>query len=253
MSAPGSILSALFSPNLTRSLINQSKDGDRFLHAAALASLKAIKARAQDDPPSTATLFIAMTSKNGAIDFDRLTKSKTLEQIIISADDNTLVTIVDHLQGIILRPGSDEPATVDYRRRLVADILLHIVKSYAHYDVKLSSLEQEDSWLHKLLSVFVEYAYFIPTESAKTRKVPLPGISESGRKVFQERLSSCLGRLLAVGKDERVSFPFLVISMIRSRVKKGKHTELVFKADKLVAKTVEKAHESLETIAAEVC
>ena len=250
LSAPGWIVPALFSPNLTRSLINQSKDGERFLHAAAVHSLKAIKTRAQKDPSSAALLFIAMTSKHGALDFDKVTKTKTLEQILLAADDEALEKIVDHLQGVILRPGSDESSTADLRRRLVADMLLNIVKGYSKYDTDFTSLGEEGTWLHKLLSVFVEHSYFVPTESAKTRKMPLPPISESSRKIFQERLSSSLGRLLVVGKDVRVSFPFLVVSMIQSRG--GKHLEPVFKADKSVMKTIEKAHKSLELISTEV-
>jgi hypothetical protein len=248
--APRWTISFLFSPNLTRSLINQSKDGDRFLHAAALSALKAIKSRAQDDPTSTSLLFIAITSKHGVIDFDKLTKTKTLEQIVASADDDALRKIVDHLHSLILRPGTDEPATADLRRRVVADMLLHIVKSYSKYDPNSSILKQDDSWLHKLLDTFVESSYFIPTQSAKTRKIPLPPISEPSRKMFQERLSSCLGRLLTVGQQIGVSFPFLVVSMIQARSEK-KQWELAFKAEKDVMKTVGKAHKSLNSIYAE--
>jgi DNA polymerase phi len=242
----------LFSPNFTRSLINQSKDGDRFLHAAALAALKAIKSRAQSDPTSAALLFIAMTAKNGVIDFDKLTKTKTLEQIVISADDDALDSIVEHLHSLILRPGSDEAATVDLRRRLIADMLLHIVKCYSRYDSSSSALKQANSWLHKLLDTFVESCYFVPTSAAKTRKIPLPPISEPSRKMFQERLSSCLGRLLTVSKQTGVSFPYLVVSMISSRTKKGKYWESTFKAEKSVLKTVEKAYQSLDALSTEV-
>ncbi|KAF2204935.1 hypothetical protein GQ43DRAFT_453433 [Delitschia confertaspora ATCC 74209] len=251
-SAPRWTIPALFSPNLTRSLINQSKDGDRFLHAAALASLKAIKARAQNEPASAASLFIALTSKHGVIDFDKLTKTKTLEQIVQSADDDALEKIVDHLHTLILRPGTEEQAVADLRRRLVADMLLHIVKTYSKYDASSDLVKEDDTWLQKLLSTFVENAYFVPTKSAKTKKIPLPPINDASRKMFQERLSSCLGRLLVVGTDVGVSFPFLIVSMIRSRAKDGKHTELVFKADESIMKTVEKAHKSLERLSEKI-
>ena len=47
--APEWALPALFSHHLLRSLINQSKKDDRFLHAAAIASLKQIQTRIQQD------------------------------------------------------------------------------------------------------------------------------------------------------------------------------------------------------------
>jgi DNA polymerase phi len=40
---PEAALPALFSPNLMRTLINQSKKEDRFLHSAALAALQSVQ------------------------------------------------------------------------------------------------------------------------------------------------------------------------------------------------------------------
>lgn len=250
---PKRTLPSLFSPNFMRSLINQSKKDVRFLHAAALAALKAVENRAQQSSGSAISIFVAMTSKYGTIDLDKMTKTKTLENIILSADDAALTKIVRHLQSLILRPDSQEQATADSRRQTIADMLLNIIKNYPRYKSgSLDTVEGQDNWLRQTLDILIEGAHFMPTKSAKTTKVPLPPISDSSRKMFQERLSSCLTRLLGVETDSRASFALLAVGMIRSKATSSKTLELVFKADEPVLKTVERAFQTMDAIATKV-
>ena len=190
---------AIFSPNLMRTLINQSRKEDRFLHAAALNTLKAVQFRVQQEPSTALPMFVSLTARNGTIEFDKLTKTKTLEQILLSADDEALRKIVRHLASLILRPESQDQSSADSRRQTIADLLLAIVKGYVNYDALLGSSDEESNWLQKTLELLVENAYFIPSRMAKTSKVPLPPLSDSSRKMFQERLSSCLTRLMGAG------------------------------------------------------
>ena len=88
---PEQTVSALFSPNLMRTLINQSKKEDRFLHSAALAALSSVQLRAEQDDGTAVSIFVALTSKHGSIEFDRITKTKTLDQILASADNRLCV------------------------------------------------------------------------------------------------------------------------------------------------------------------
>lgn len=250
---PKRAIAALFSPNLMRTLINQSRKEDRFLHAAALAALKAIQLRVQQKPSSAPPILVSLTTKNGTADLDKLTKTKTLEQILLSADDEALRKIVRHLSSMVLRPESQDQATADTRRQTIADMLLTTVRSYTHYDELSSSSSEDDNWLRKTLELMVESAYFVPSRAAKTSKVPLPPLSDSNRKMFQERLSSCLTRLLGVKNETRTSFALLVVGMIRSKATTSKSLELVFKADESVMKTVDKAFKTLDAIAAKVC
>jgi DNA polymerase phi len=244
---------ALFSPNLMRTLINQSRKEDRFLHAAALAALKSIQTRVTQKPSSAPSIFVSLTSKNGTVDLDRLTKTKTLEQILQVADDDALKKIVRHLSSMILRPECQDQATADSRRQAIADMLLSTVRSYTRYDQLSSTSDGDDNWLQKTLELMVENAYFVPSQSAKTSKVPLPPISDSSRKIFQERLSSCLTRLLGVKTELRTFYALLVVEMIRSKATSSKTLDLVFKADETVMNTVAKARKTLDGIVAKVC
>lgn len=246
-------LSALFSPNLMRTLINQSKKEDRFLHSAALNALNSIQARVEKEPIFSSPVFVALTSKHGTIDFDKITKTKTLETIIICADDNSLRKIVRHLNSLILRPETEEQTVADIRRQVIADLLLNLVKHYKRYeDISDDTIEQ-DGWLRKTLEVFVEYAYFVPSQSAKTSKVPLPPLGGKVQQIFQERLSSCLTKLLSLNIASRSAFAVAIVGMIQSKSASSKSLSLAFKADKAVAETLKNASQTLDAISAKVC
>jgi hypothetical protein len=236
-----------------RSLINQSKKDDRFLHSAALTALGALQERVQQQPASALPIFTALTGKTGTIDLDRLTKTKTLANIMLATDDQTLRKIVKYLQTIILRPDTQDQAIADSRRQTIADMLLGLVKAYKGYEKSDFIMDEEhDNWLRKTLEIFVENAYFVPTASAKTSKVPLPPLSDATRKVFQGRLSSCLSRLLRVRMESKISFASLVVGMIRSISNHSKSLQLLFKADEPILKTVDKAFKTLDKITAKV-
>lgn len=241
-------ISALFSPNLMRTLINQTKKDDRFLHSAAVAALGAVQSRVQHDQSSALPVFVALTSKYGSIDFDRVTKTKTLEQILLSADDESLRKSVRHLNSLVLRPETEDQGIADSRRQVIADLLLNTVRHYKRYDDLDVDVAEKDSWLRRILELFIEFAYFIPSKSVKTSKVPLPPIGERSKVMFQERLSSCLTKLLDVKVGSRSTFARMVVDLIKSKAASSKHVDLAFKADAPILKTVEKAHQTLDAI-----
>jgi hypothetical protein len=264
---PEWVVSALFSPNLMRTLINQSKKEDRFLHSAALAALSSVQLRAEQEDGTALPIFVALTSKYGSIEFDRITKTKTLEQILASTDDKSLMKIVRHLKSLILRPESEEQTVADSRRQAIADLLLNATRQYKRYDKfnektfkkdiahrreGRAADERKSNWLRETLETLVECAYFIPSKSTDTKKMPLPPISDRSRTMFQERLSSCLTKLLDAKLGARSDVALMVLDMIRARDSKSAKLDLAFKADASVLSTMEKALNTLDAISATV-
>lgn len=245
-------LPALFGPNLMRTLINQSKKEDRFLHSAALNALHAIQARVEKEPIFSLPVFVALTSKHGIIDFDKITKTKTLETVLLCADDSSLKKIARHLNSLILRPETEEQAVADSRRQVIADLILNLIKHYKRYGDFSDDTIKQDGWLRKTLEIFVEYAYFVPSESAKTSKVPLPPLGEKLQQVFQERLSSCLTKLLSLNVGPRSAFALMIVGMIQQKNASSKSLSLAFKADKSVTETLKQASQTLDAISAKV-
>lgn len=245
-------LPSLFGPNLMRTLVNQSKKEDRFLHSAALSALQSIQARVEEEPTFSVPMFVALSSKHGIIDFDKITKTKTLETIMLCADDSSLRKIMRHLNSLILRPETEEQAIADSRRQVIADLLLNLVKHYKRYASFSDDTIEQDGWLRKNLEVFVEYAYFVPSQSAKTSKVPLPPLGEKVQQIFQERLSSCLTKLLSLNIESRSAFAMAIVGMIQSKSASSKSLSLAFKADRAVAEILKNASQTLDAISAKV-
>ncbi len=235
-----------------RTVINQSKKDDRFLHTSALAALRSVQSRAENDSNSAFSIAVALTTKHGSVDFDRATKTKTLEQILLSADDSSLKKIVRHLKSLIFRPETEEQNVADSRRQLIADLLVSIVKQFKRYDEMSEDVFESDNWLQGILELLVEQAYFTPSKDVKTSKVPLPPISEASRSMFQERLSSCLTKLLGVEVGSKSSFATMIMNIVRSKNASTKTFESVFKAEPKVMETVEKSFETLDKISKKV-
>jgi DNA polymerase phi len=179
---PEAALPALFSPNLMRTLINQSKKEDRFLHSAALAALQSVQSKVQHEPVSALPVFVALTSKNGSIDFDKITKTKTLEQILLSADDDALKKMVRHLNSMILRPESEEQVIADSRRQVIADLLLNTVKHYRRYEEVSDDFVEQDGWLRKTLEIFVDYAYLFLARMRRPARCHFPHLAKEAGK-----------------------------------------------------------------------
>ncbi|KAI4694578.1 hypothetical protein J4E81_006176 [Alternaria sp. BMP 2799] len=258
-------VSALFSPNLMRTLINQSKKEDRFLHSAALAALSSVQLRVEQEDGTALPIFVALTSKHGSVEFDRITRTKTLEQILASADDKSLMKIIRYHKSLILRPESEEQAVADSRRQAIADLLLNTIRQYKRYEKFNEKTFKKDiahlreggaaedrksNWLREILETLVEFAYFIPSKKADTKKMPLPPVSDRSRTMFQERLSSCLTKLLDVKLGARSDVAFMVLDMIRARNGKSAKLDLAFKADESVLSTMDKALSTIDAISA---
>lgn len=243
---------ALFSPNLMRTIINQSKKDDRFLHTAALAALRSVQLRVELDGTSALAIAVALTSKHGSVEFDKFTKTKTLEQVLLAADASALKKIVRHLRSVILRPETEEQSVADIRRQTIADLLINVVKQFKRYDELSEDTFEGDNWLRSILEVLVEHAYFTPSKDVKTSKVPLPAISEASRTMFQERLSSCLTRLLGVDVGSKSAFASMIMGIIRTKKASTKTLDSVFKAEPNVLETVEKAFQTLDKISKKV-
>jgi DNA polymerase phi len=235
-----------------RTIINQSKKDDRFLHTAALAALRSVQSRVEQDSNSAAPIVVALTTKHGSVDFDKLTKTKTLEQVLLAADDSALKKIVRHLKSVILRPDTEEQSIADSRRQTIADLLISTVKQFKRYDELSEDALESENWLRGILELLVEYAYFTPSADVKTSKVPLPPISEGGRTMFQERLSSCLTKLLGVEVGSKSIFASMIMSIVQSKKASTKTLVSVFKAEPTVMETVEKAFETLDKISKKV-
>ena len=235
-----------------RCLINQRNDSERYLHDAAEAPLGELRSTAKKEPGKAASIVAGLTGKNGAVNLDHLTKTKTVESIMSLADEPARSKIVSHFRTVILNPSVQDQPTADSQRRALADLLASVVRSHNVQNPFPPAVESSGSWLRELLLLFVDVAYFVHGPTGHNGTISSVPISDGVRSVFQSRLSSCLAHILTHKLDERNFFPFFVVSSIRSTAKSEDSSELVLQADKNVTKALKRGHKTLSQIAAQV-
>ena len=170
-------LNNCFSHNFMRSLINQSTDSKRLLHKMSQNALNTIIEVCQEDSSNKLVKCVnAMVfGPSGSINFDKLTKSKTISKLISihPLDVKTLADLFDLFTSNI-----SEKSENKQKNRYVLDTLLHIVRTHK------TGLEY-DAIVTPLLDPLIQWAFF-----AKENE-PL-------NELAKERFSSILAELTSV-------------------------------------------------------
>lgn len=97
------LLDVIFSRNLMTCLINQASQEDRFLHRAALKTLKAIEEASAANPEATGIILDNLISNNGLYRFDVMTKSKTVDKILQHVQSETGEDIIQVIRGPVMK------------------------------------------------------------------------------------------------------------------------------------------------------
>ena len=249
MTAPSDLLGSVFSPNVMRCIINQRGDASRYLHEAARAPLLQASARGKAEQDSIPPMLSAFLSDRGSVDFDKLTKTKTVEDLVKRAKNESADKCLQIIRKLIISPGTDDQQQAENRRRMLADMLLSMVRSTRPEEAAgASQVGTKDMQASlpclPLLVGLVDFGYGGP--SAGKLKVS-PPLSEATQETFRARLMSCLHHVMSSRLDDEFSVPEAVVSAVQS-TDKASFTGLKTKADKKVVKVVEKAHDTISRL-----
>ncbi|KAI5849467.1 DNA polymerase phi-domain-containing protein [Morchella snyderi] len=228
-------LSALFTKNFMRSLINQLSDASRYLHKAAAKCARALLAKAEAAPWSAPIIVTQLIANNGTPSFDSLTKGKHVEKILCLADEDGLVEVVRVLRGIMLAPGVDEVKTAEVRRQWACDQILSVVRS--------SKSVKSGAWLKEVVELFTAFGHFDVQEGAT------PSVSASSQGMFRSRLMSCLSHLITLKDtaDGDGTWPYRAVKTIGA-LKKTDGYKLAIDIDDVIAEALKSATKTLERI-----
>ena len=136
-SVPPEFVEHVFSNNVLRSLINQSFDSKRLLHKIAQKVLNSITKACELNPDVLLApcLHALLFGPSGSINFDKLTKSKTVSKLLTSIRDlspETLVAIIslltENIDTNIENPEDEKEHLV--KIQFILDSLLHIARSH---------------------------------------------------------------------------------------------------------------------------
>ncbi|RDX52694.1 hypothetical protein OH76DRAFT_1399938 [Lentinus brumalis] len=189
----------LFTKNFMRSWINHLSNSDRYLHKAARQVVSDIQNAVKSNPKIGFSLILQLTGVNGSRQFDKLTKTKTVESILTSMDDEGIQSYIEYLlKQVDEEPSASAEAEADVhalntRRAWIIDQLSALIRNGA--------VPKSDAWIQTILDWFTVHGLFIIAKKsekgaiAALRSVPSPAFSEELRKNCRERLLACLADL----------------------------------------------------------
>ncbi|EGO20980.1 hypothetical protein SERLADRAFT_452123 [Serpula lacrymans var. lacrymans S7.9] len=190
-------LPLLFTKNFMRTWINHLSNNDRYLHKIAIQVAKDIQAFVQKNPASGLPFILQLTGVNGNYQFDKLTKTKTVESILASMDSEGIKSYIDYLfqqvNNIVDGPAQDDIPAINARRAWIGSQLAALIHN--------KSIPKSDDWIQPILDWFVVNGLFIL--KAKNEKsvcralhsLPSPSFSDDLRQNYRDRLLSCLADL----------------------------------------------------------
>lgn len=196
---PKEIASLTFTKNLMRCLVNQLAAEDRFLHRSAVRAAKSIQARTSREPEFSNTALRGLMGPNGAINFDQVTKTKTVEKIISDVPPAALNQLMPFFESLIVNPDADDEKTATARRQQLANIFQTITRSQVTA-TKDDESEDLDLAIENVLSVLARYTYFTPSEYSAAIQ-PQPPISDTTKDFFRNKVMSCLNIAIANRKN----------------------------------------------------
>ncbi|KAF2722354.1 hypothetical protein K431DRAFT_222401 [Polychaeton citri CBS 116435] len=201
---PVDLLPEVVSASLLRYILTQRADaGKRHLFEASKTPLNQMIARANAEPAAAAPIVKSILS-HGPSNFDQVSKTKTVDGIILAADHDAMNAIVSHVKsslGNLPDRNDGQPKHLSYK--LLADLLLAMIRS-RHQTPDLFESQKRKTlqpWVKQAIGEFVEKGY--------TGKA-----DDEIRNIARARLSSCLGSLMALDLQHAVVVPAYVVNAI---------------------------------------
>ncbi|KAK5169056.1 DNA-directed DNA polymerase [Saxophila tyrrhenica] len=197
-------LSAVFDTRVLRCVLDQRAKADNHLFEAAKLSLDAMVARAKQEPTCAGVLVSEIIDK-AAINFDQLSKTKTVESIVAFADNISLKALIEKTRKTCLSSVRREESEVDFQLRGYADLLLTMVRTHKDAGADLTmgtqeiKLKEDWTWLEELLRFLSFYAFH----------------DKDVGPIFQPRLMSILSLLMHGPLQQALQAPVIVVQPIR--------------------------------------
>ncbi|ODM17452.1 hypothetical protein SI65_07127 [Aspergillus cristatus] len=232
--------SLVFTRNLVRCLMNQLAVEDRYLHRMATKSAKTIQTRVSKEPAFAAAAIKGLMGSAGSVNFDQVTKTKTVEKIAVEANPDALREIVPLLEKLVSHPATDDSKAAASSRQSLANLLVSIVRSRASSQDADEGLQDV---LEHILTIFVRSAYFTPKE----KEGPQPPMAPQTQEMFRNRINSCLNSLIASQKYA-ATLPYTVVRKIRDAAKSEEYGKSIINIDGTLSDSVKSAFKSLKKL-----
>ncbi|KAF9069832.1 DNA polymerase phi-domain-containing protein [Rhodocollybia butyracea] len=182
----------LFTKNFMRTWINHLSKQDRYLHKAAKQTASEIRTFVEKNPKFGLALILQLTGVHGSQQFDKITKTKTVESMLSVLDANDIKQYIDYLLNQV-NDGDVEVEVINARRRWIIDQLAALIRN--------GSISKTDQWVKFVLDWFVVNGFFVVKKKSEksqyigVQQVPKPQFSDELRQACRDKLLSCVADL----------------------------------------------------------
>ncbi|CAE6452304.1 unnamed protein product [Rhizoctonia solani] len=185
----------LFTANFMRTWINHLSFPDRHLHKAAKKTASEIVKAVERNPGVGFSLVTHLQGAHGSQQFDRITRTKTVETILASTDIEGVKKYTESLVNQLREgaPSDVDPSEQDSKRRYVFDQLTALMRN--------GSIPKDDEWINSILELFILHGLFTVTKKNKNSGINLlhyvtkPPLSDTLRSACRAKLFTILGDL----------------------------------------------------------
>lgn len=190
------LLQILFSKNLMTSLMNQAAKEDRYLHRAAIKTLKAIEAAVSSQPSNLVPVLENLLTKNGIYNFDQRTNTKTIDRLLqnfnLENDKGCLKIIQSPIAGLSQQEVSEAQTVL----RVHIDYLSKVLGACASLGGKESQADRlKNTSLSATLQQLSRLAYSQPED------IPKDVLTEQIQELARSRLETALAKLTRQTSD----------------------------------------------------
>jgi DNA polymerase phi len=216
----------------------------------AVKAAKTIQARVSKEPEFAAAAINGLMGSAGAVNFDQVTKTKTVEKIVVEADLDSLKQIVPLFEKLITRPGTDDSKAAASSRQFLAGLLLSIVRAQASASDEAE--EGAQAVLEHILFTFVRFAYFMEKDGESRGQASAePALTQQTQELFRNRINSCLNSLIA-NQKYATDLPYAVVRKIRDAAKSEEYGPFIIAMDDTLQDSVKSAFKSLKKLSSTV-
>jgi DNA polymerase phi len=233
--APQHLAVVAFSQNMVRCLMNQLIQKERFLHRMAERTLKAIEVKAASEPSFAVAAVNGLIGPYGDINFDKLTKTRTIERLLAESNLEALDAITEIFLVLINDMVGDEKATAS-KRRMLADYLVSALRSRLS-QAPTSDFEAFHEYAMKVFVLLGHFGFFIDP----SLQPPFPPTTQ---EMFRSRFTSCLNGLTS----SHPGFIYDVIDMIHRRREGDSTYKFYIDLDQSSAEALDQAWKTLGKI-----
>ncbi|KAL9113627.1 MAG: hypothetical protein Q9227_002365 [Pyrenula ochraceoflavens] len=227
----------VFTSNVVSCLVAQLASSERNLHQDAMMVLETLQTRVEREPEAVNPPLKAFLGNTGSLDFDRITKTKAVEDLIKKAPDNTIPELYQFLRSQFLRPDTVDEKGVQQMRQRIVDRLVSI------FVLRKASKEAIESLF---LEFLISHGYFLPGDpDSNIEEIPTPPITESTRTKLQTTLTVYLDHILKRDLSDGAPRVFAIIQNFRSIELRLQHpVTIIAQFDSAIQQSVDTAWKS---------